>query len=94
MENIVSLRKFSECSRKMTLKNKSFFEFCTRATYRREQKKFGDWDKAKNVKKMEWQLADIYTKTLQEFCEYAKCNIAEFEMFCKQRAQCLEFSKK
>jgi len=62
----------------------------TRKDYRREKKKWTKWEVEAKQKEMAEHLRQTYATNLQDFCEYAKCELVEFEMFCSLFAKEIE----
>lgn len=62
----------------------------TRKDYNREKKKYTKHEvEAKRVEMAE-QLRQTYATSLDDFCEFAQCELAEFEMFCSLFAKEIE----
>jgi len=55
----------------------------SKKAYAIDKKQFNFKAKKRLIEEQEQKIKDIYTKPLKEFCEFADCQIAEFEMFCK-----------
>ena len=54
----------------------------TRKDYNREKKKYTKHEVEAKRAEMAEQLRQTYATSLEDFCEFAQCELAEFEMFC------------
>ena len=62
----------------------------TRKDYNREKKKYTKHEVEAKRAEMAEQLRQTYATSLEDFCEFAQCELAEFEMFCSLFAKEIE----